>query len=72
MTVFDIANLLNAHFVNIASSVVCNKSTSTTPYWSYLKFFVGSKLPLGVSFTIPPITSIFVLDCLSFTGKAVG
>ena len=27
----DIANLFNAHFVNIASSVVLNKNTSTTP-----------------------------------------
>ena len=48
----DIANLFNAHFVNIASSVVLNKNTSTTPNWDYLKVFVRSKLPLGVSFTI--------------------
>lgn len=40
----------------------------------YLKDFVRSKLPLGVSFTIPPITSVFVLDSLRHlrTGKAAG
>ena len=53
----DIANLFNAHFVNIASSVVLNKNTSTTPNWDYLKIFVKSKLPVGVSFIIPPITT---------------
>ena len=70
----DIANLFNAHFVNIASSVVLNKNTSTTPNWDYLKVFVRSKLPVGVSFTIPPITTDFVLDSLRHlpTGKAVG
>ena len=57
----DIANLFNAHFVNIASSVVLNKNTSTTPNWDYLKAFVRSKLPVGVSFTIPPITTDFVV-----------
>ena len=67
----DIANLFDAHFVNIASSVVLNKNA---PNWGYLKDFVSSKLPLGVSFTIPPITSVFVLDSLRHlpTGKAVG
>ena len=41
---------------------------------AYLKDFVRSKLPLGVSFTIPPITSVFVLNSLRHlpTGKAVG
>ena len=71
----DIANLFNAHLVNIASLVVLNKNTSTTPNWDYLKVFVGSKLlPLGVSFTIPPITTDFVLNSLRHlpTGKAVG
>ena len=70
----DIANLFNAHFVNIASSVVPNKNASTTPNWGYLKDFVRSKLPLGVSFTTPPITSVFGLDSLRHlpTGKAVG
>ena len=69
----DIANLFNAHFVNIASSVVLNNNTSTTPNWDYLKVLVRSKLPLGVSFTIP-ITTDFVLDSLRHlpTGKAVG
>ena len=43
----DIANLFNAHFVNIASSVVLNKNTSKTPNWDYLKVFVKSKLPVG-------------------------
>ena len=51
-------------FVNIASSVVLNKNTSTTPDWDYLKIFVKSKVPVGVSFTIPPITTDFVLDSL--------
>ena len=66
------------HFVNIqlniASSVVLNKNTSTTPNWDYLKVFVRSKLPLGVSFTIPPNTTDFVLDSLRHlpTRKAVG
>ena len=60
----DIANLFIAHFVNIACSVVLNKDTSTTPNWDYLKVFVRSKLPLEASFTIPPITTDFVLDCL--------
>ena len=48
--------------------------SSTTPNWDYLKVFVRSKLPLGVSFTIPPITTDFVLDSLRHlpTGKAVG
>ena len=70
----DIANLFNAHFVNIASSVVLNKNESTTPNWDYLKGLVRSKLPLGASFIIPPITSVFVLDSLRHlpTGKAVG
>ena len=70
----DIANLFNAHFVNIASSVVLNKNTSTTPNWDYLKIFVKSKLPVGVSFTIPTITTDLVLDSLRQlpTGKAVG
>ena len=56
----DIANLFNAHFANIASSVVLNKNASTTPNLGYLKDVVRSKLPLGVSFTIPPITSFCV------------
>lgn len=70
----DIANLFNAHFVNITSSVALNQNASMTPNWGYLKKFVRSKLPLGVSFTIPPITSVFVLDSLRHlrTGKAVG
>ena len=70
----DIANLFNAHFVNTASSVVLNKNTSTTPNWGYLKDVIRSKLPLGVSFTIPPITSDSFLDslCHLYTGKAVG
>ena len=70
----DIGNLFNAHFVNIASSVVLNKNTSTTPNWDYLKSFVKSKLPVGVSFTIPTITTDLVLDSLRQlpTGKAVG
>ena len=70
----DIANLFNIHFVNIASSVVLNKNASTTPNWSHMKDFVRSKLPLGVPFTIPPITFVFVLDSLRLlpTGKAVG
>ena len=70
----DIANLFNAHFANIASSVVLNKNASTTPNLGYLKDFVRPKLPLGVSFTIPPITSVFVLNSLRHlpTGKAVG
>ena len=69
----DIANLFNAHFVNIASSVVLNKNESTTPNWDYLKGLVRSKLPLGASFTILPITSVFVLDSLGHlpAGKAV-
>ena len=69
----DIANLFNAHFVNIASSVVLNKNESTTPNWDYLKGLVRSKLPLGASFTILPITSVFVLNSLRHlpTGKAV-
>ena len=68
----DIANLFNAHFVNIASSVV-HKNESTTPNWDYLKGLVRSKLPLGASFTILPITSVFVLNSLRHlpTGKAV-
>ena len=50
------------------------KNASTTSNWGYLKDFVRSKLLLGVSFTIPPITSNFVLDSLCYlpTGKAVG
>ena len=70
----DIANLFNAHFANIASSVMLNKNASTTPNLGYLKDFARSKLPLGVSFTIPPITSVFVLNSLRHqpTGKAVG
>ena len=70
----DSANLFNDHFVNIASSVVLNKNTSTTPNWDYLTIFVTSKLPVGASFTIPPITTDFVLDSLRHlpTGKAVG
>ena len=69
----DIANLFNAYFVNIASSVVLNKNESTTPNWDYLKGLVRSKLPLGASFTILPITSVFVLNSLRHlpTGKAV-
>ena len=69
----DIANLFNAHFVNIASSVVLKKNESTTPNWDYLKDLVRSKLPLGASFTILPITSVFVLDSLRHlpAGKAV-
>ena len=69
-----IANLFNAHFANIASSVVLNKNASTTPNLGYLKDFVRSKVPLGVCFTIPPITSVFVLNSLRHlpTGKAVG
>ena len=70
----DIANLFNAHFVNTASSVVLNKNTSATPNWGYLKDVIRSKLPLEVSFTMPPITSVFVLNslCHLYAGKAVG
>ena len=69
----DIANLFNAYFVNIASSVVLNKNESTTPNWDYLRGLVRSKLLLGASFTILPITSVFVLNSLRHlpTGKAV-
>ena len=51
-----------------------NKNASTTPKWDYLKNSVSFKLPLGVSLTIPPITSVFVHNSLRYlpTGKAVG
>ena len=67
----DIANLFNAHFVNIASSVVLNKNTSTTPNWDYLKVFVRSKLPVGVSFTIVTSEDGSAVDVVLYTSQMI-
>ena len=68
----DIANFFNAHCANITSLVVLNQNETSN--LDYLKDLVRSQLPLGASFIIPPITSVFVLDSLRHlpTGKAVG
>ena len=69
----DIANLFNEHFSNITNSVQIDPVPECLD-WCPLTNFINSRIPLGISFSIPPISNDFVLDKLSHlaTGKAAG
>ena len=71
---FDISNIFNKHFVNIASSVNRNTSSPVDHSLDYLVDFISSKFSENSSFTIPPLSDDFVLDKLQHlsSNKASG
>ena len=62
---YDIANFFNEHFVNISSSVQLNHA-SDPPNWERITYYVDSKLPSGVFWSVR--TSLQQLS----TNKATG